>query len=49
MVVVAINGRKDAALTLAVQKHTHILTFPPFALASVQNGFGWTVWQITYH
>jgi hypothetical protein len=45
---VEINGRKAALLTLAVEKSGHRMTFPPFVLNPVDNGFGWTVWQITY-
>jgi hypothetical protein len=48
LLAVDINGRKSALLTLAVQKSTHSMTFPPFALAPIENGFGWTIWQIQY-
>jgi hypothetical protein len=45
---VEINGRKAAPLTLSVEKITRSMTFPPFALSPIENGFGWTVWQINY-
>jgi hypothetical protein len=48
LVVVDVNGRKAAPLTLAVAKHTHAMTFPPFTLTPMPNGFGWTVWNINY-
>ncbi len=46
---VEINGRKAALLTLAVGKGKSSMSFPPFALTPMQNGFGWTTWQISYH
>jgi len=45
---VEINGRKAALLTLAVERSAHTMTFPPFTLTPVENGFGWIVWQVTY-
>jgi hypothetical protein len=48
LLAVDINGRKSALLTLAVEKRTHSMTFPPFSLAPMENGFGWTIWQIQY-
>jgi hypothetical protein len=46
---VEINGRKAALLTLAVGKGKTSMSFPPFALTPMKNGFGWTTWQISYH
>jgi hypothetical protein len=49
LLAVEINGRKADPLTLAVENGTHTMTFPPFALTPVNNGFGWADWQISYH
>ena len=49
LLAVDINGRKSALLTLGVEKGTHRMSFPPFALTPMENGFGWTIWQISYH
>ena len=48
MVVVDINNRPASLLTIAVENHAHALTFPPFGLTPVENGFGWKTWQISY-
>ncbi len=48
LLAVEINGREQALLTLAVANRSHTMTFPPFALIPVKNGFGWDDWQITY-
>ena len=48
LLAVEVNGRKGALLTLAVEKHAHAMTFPPFALTPAETGFGWTDWQISY-
>jgi hypothetical protein len=47
LMAVEINGRK-AALALAVTKHTHTMSFPPFNLTPVKDDFGWTYWQVGY-
>ena len=49
LLAVEINGRKTALLALAVGKSTHTMTFPPFDLTPMKNGFGGTYWQISYH
>jgi hypothetical protein len=46
---VEINGRKAALITLAVEKGKSSMSFPPFALTPMKNGFGWTTWPISYH
>jgi hypothetical protein len=48
LLVVEVNGRKAALLTLAVEKHAHAMTFSPFALTPAETGFGWTDWEISY-
>ncbi len=47
LLAVEINGRK-APLALAVTRSTHIMSFPPFDLTPMKNGFGWTYWQVSY-
>jgi hypothetical protein len=46
---VEINGRKAALLTLAVEKGKFSMSFPPFALTPMKNGFGRITWLISYH
>jgi hypothetical protein len=48
LLAVEINGRQSDPLTLAVEKSSHAMSFPPFALAPVSTGFGWTDWQLNY-
>jgi hypothetical protein len=48
LLVVELNGREAALLTLAVEKHGKAMNFSPFALTPVKTGFGWTDWQIVY-
>jgi hypothetical protein len=48
LLAVEVNGRKAALLTLAVEKHAHVMNFSPFALTPAETGLGWTDWQITY-
>ena len=45
---VEVNGRKAELLTLAVEKHAHVMNFSPFALTPAETGLGWTDWQISY-
>jgi len=45
---VEINGRKTAPLALAITKSTHAMSFSPFDLTPMKNGFGWTYWQVSY-
>jgi hypothetical protein len=49
LLAVEINGRKADLMTLAVEKHAHAMTFPPFALTPSDTGFGWSDWQLSYH
>ena len=35
-------------LALAVTRRTHTMSFPPFDLTPMKNGFGWTYWQVSY-
>jgi len=49
LLAVEINGRKTAPLALAVGKSTHTMSFSPFDLTPMKDGFGWTYWQISYH
>jgi hypothetical protein len=48
LLAVEINGRKSAPLALAIKKGTHTMSFSPFDLTPMKNGFGWTYWQISY-
>jgi hypothetical protein len=48
LLAVEINGRKADLMTLAVEKHAHGMTFPPFNLTPADTGFGWTDWQLSY-
>jgi hypothetical protein len=48
LVAVEINGRKTAPLVLAVARSTRSMSFPPFNLTQMKNGFGWTYWQLSY-
>ena len=48
LLVIEVNGRKAALLTVAVEKHAHAMHFSPFALTPVETGFGWADWQISY-
>jgi hypothetical protein len=48
LLAVEINGRKAAPLALGVGKRTHTMSFPPYNLTPMKNGFGWTYWQVSY-
>jgi hypothetical protein len=48
LLAVEINGHKTAPLALAVTKSTHTMSFSPFDLTPMKNGFGWTYWQVSY-
>jgi hypothetical protein len=48
LLVVEVNGRKAAPLTLAVEKQAKAMNFSPFALTPAETGLGWTDWQISY-
>jgi len=48
LLAVEINGRETALLALAVRKSTRTMSFPPFNLTPMKNGFGWKYWQLSY-
>jgi hypothetical protein len=48
LLAVQINGHKTAPLALAVTRSTHTMSFSPFDLTPMKNGFGWTYWQVSY-
>jgi hypothetical protein len=48
LLAVEINGHRTAPLALAVTKSTDTISFSPFGLTPMKNGFGWTYWQVSY-